>query len=39
LPSGGLGTVEQPLDGYAEVAGYGPDPEAVRWWQIHGTAR
>ena len=39
LPAGGLGTVEQLLDGYAEVAGYRPDPEAVRWWQIYGTAR
>lgn len=39
LPAGGFGTVEQLLDGYAEVAGYRPDPEAVRWWQIYGTAR
>jgi aminoglycoside phosphotransferase (APT) family kinase protein len=39
LPAGGFGTVEQLLDGYAEVAGYRPDPEGVRWWQIYGTAR
>jgi aminoglycoside phosphotransferase (APT) family kinase protein len=39
LPAGGFGTVEQLLDGYAEVAGYRPEPEAVRWWQIYGTAR
>jgi aminoglycoside phosphotransferase (APT) family kinase protein len=39
LPAGGFGTVEQLLDGYAEVAGYRPDPEAVRWWQLYGTAR
>jgi aminoglycoside phosphotransferase (APT) family kinase protein len=39
LTAGGLGTVEQLLDGYAQVAGYRPDPEAVRWWQIYGTAR
>ena len=39
LPAGGFGTVEQLLDGYAEVAGYRPDPAAVRWWQIYGTAR
>jgi aminoglycoside phosphotransferase (APT) family kinase protein len=38
LPAGGFGTVDQLLDGYAEVAGYRPDPEAVRWWQIYGTA-
>lgn len=39
LPAGGFGTVEQLLDGYAEVAGHRPDPEAVRWWQVYGTAR
>ncbi|MBP2366232.1 phosphotransferase family protein [Pseudonocardia parietis] len=38
LPAGGFGTVEQLLDGYAEVAGHRPDPEAVRWWQVYGTA-
>ncbi|GAB3440807.1 hypothetical protein GCM10027436_24640 [Actinophytocola sediminis] len=38
LPAGGFGTVEQLLDGYAEVAGERPDAEAVRWWQIYGTA-
>jgi aminoglycoside phosphotransferase (APT) family kinase protein len=39
LPAGGFGTVEQLLDGYAEVAGHRPDPESVRWWQIYGTAQ
>jgi aminoglycoside phosphotransferase (APT) family kinase protein len=39
LPAGGFGTVEQLLDGYAEVAGHRPEPEAVRWWQVYGTAR
>lgn len=39
LPAGGFGTLEQLLDGYAEVAGHRPDPDAVRWWQIYGTAR
>jgi aminoglycoside phosphotransferase (APT) family kinase protein len=38
LAAGGFGTVEQLLDGYAEVAGYRPDPGAVRWWQVYGTA-
>ena len=38
LPAGGFGTVDQLLDGYAEVAGHRPDPEAVRWWQVYGTA-
>lgn len=37
-PVAGLGTVDELLDGYAEVAGHRPDPEAVRWWQIHRTA-
>ncbi|WP_219416188.1 phosphotransferase family protein [Pseudonocardia nigra] len=39
LPAGGFGTVEQLLDGYAEVAGHRPDVHAVRWWQVYGTAR
>lgn len=36
---GGFGPLEDLLDGYAEVAGTRPDPEAVRWWQVYGTAR
>jgi Domain of unknown function (DUF6285) len=39
LAAGGFGTVEQLLDGYAEVAGHRPDPRAVHWWQVYGTAR
>ncbi len=39
LPAGGFGTVDQLLDGYAEVAGERPDRDAVLWWQVHGTAR
>lgn len=39
LRAGGFGTVDALLDGYAEVAGHRPDPEAVRWWEIYGTAR
>jgi aminoglycoside phosphotransferase (APT) family kinase protein len=38
-PVGGFGPVEELLDGYAEVAGRRPDPRAVLWWQIYGTAR
>ena len=37
-PVGGFGSIAELLDGYAEVAGTRPDPEAVRWWQIYGTA-
>jgi len=37
LPVAGLGTVDELLDGYAEVAGHRPDAEAVWWWQIHRT--
>ncbi|MCL2581543.1 MAG: phosphotransferase family protein [Streptosporangiales bacterium] len=36
--AGGFGSVDELLDGYAEVAGTRPDPEAVRWWQVYGTA-
>jgi aminoglycoside phosphotransferase (APT) family kinase protein len=38
LPAGGFGTVDQLLDGYAEVAGWRPDPADVLWWQVYGTA-
>ncbi|PXW35756.1 UNVERIFIED_CONTAM: aminoglycoside phosphotransferase (APT) family kinase protein [Williamsia faeni] len=34
---GGFGTVDELLDGYAEVAGTRPDIEAVRWWQLYRT--
>ncbi|HEY9313830.1 phosphotransferase family protein [Williamsia sp.] len=34
---GGFGTVDDLLDGYAEVAGVRPDIEAVRWWQLYRT--
>ncbi|MQY31854.1 phosphotransferase family protein [Nocardia aurantia] len=37
--AGGFGSLDQLLDGYAEVAGHRPDPGAVRWWQVYGTAR
>ncbi|MDD7967155.1 phosphotransferase family protein [Actinomycetospora lemnae] len=37
LPVAGLGTIDELLDGYAEVAGVRPDPGAVRWWQVHRT--
>ncbi|WP_181783163.1 phosphotransferase family protein, partial [Pseudonocardia pini] len=36
---GGYGPLADLLDGYAEVAGTRPDPAAVRWWQVYGTAR
>jgi aminoglycoside phosphotransferase (APT) family kinase protein len=37
-PVGGFGGLDELLDGYAEVAGWRPDPGAVLWWQIYGTA-
>ncbi|HYS38658.1 MAG TPA: phosphotransferase family protein [Pseudonocardiaceae bacterium] len=39
LPAGGFGTVDALLDGYAELAGWRPEPRDVLWWQIYGTAR
>ncbi|MEO6957053.1 MAG: phosphotransferase family protein [Antricoccus sp.] len=36
---GGFGSVEELLDGYAEISGARPDLDAVRWWQVLGTAR
>ncbi|WP_433802847.1 phosphotransferase [Actinomycetospora sp. CA-084318] len=32
---GGFGSRDELLDGYAEVAGERPDPEAVRWWELY----
>lgn len=37
-PVGGFGTREQLFDGYAEESGVRPDPDAVHWWQVYGTA-
>ncbi|OXM72826.1 phosphotransferase family protein [Amycolatopsis sp. KNN50.9b] len=39
LPVGGFGSREELLDGYAEVAGFRPDPAAVHWWEVFGTVR
>ncbi len=36
---GGVGDLDDLLDGYAEVAGTRPDAEAVRWWIVAGTLR
>lgn len=38
-PVGGFGTAEDLLSGYAEVAGFSPAHEVLRWWQIAGTLR
>jgi aminoglycoside phosphotransferase (APT) family kinase protein len=38
-PVGGFGDRDQLLDGYAEVAGWRPTTEALRWWEVYGTAR
>ncbi|MFD2396238.1 phosphotransferase family protein [Prauserella oleivorans] len=38
-PVGGFGGREELLDGYAEVAGVRPDPGALHWWEVYGTAK
>lgn len=35
---GGFGSVDELLDGYAEV-GERPDPAAVRWWELYACVR
>ncbi|MBB6374474.1 aminoglycoside phosphotransferase (APT) family kinase protein [Pseudonocardia eucalypti] len=35
---GGFGDRGALLDGYAEVAGWRPSDEALRWWEVFGTA-
>jgi aminoglycoside phosphotransferase (APT) family kinase protein len=37
-PVGGFGPREELLDGYAEVAGWRPSMETLRWWEVYGTA-
>jgi aminoglycoside phosphotransferase (APT) family kinase protein len=36
-PVGGFGPRDELLDGYAEVAGWRPSEEALRWWEVYGT--
>jgi aminoglycoside phosphotransferase (APT) family kinase protein len=36
-PVGGFGTRQELLDGYAEMAGWRPSEEALRWWEVYGT--
>lgn len=38
-PVGGFGARGELLDGYAEVAGWRPTEEALRWWEAFGVAR
>lgn len=37
-PVGGFGSRAELFDGYREVSGSAPDPEAVHWWEVFGTA-
>ncbi|SDE90507.1 Predicted kinase, aminoglycoside phosphotransferase (APT) family [Blastococcus fimeti] len=39
LPAGGVGTREQLLDAYAEVAGWRPTAAQLQWWELHATVR
>jgi aminoglycoside phosphotransferase (APT) family kinase protein len=36
-PVGGFGGRDELLDGYAEVAGWRPDPDTLHWWEVFGT--
>ncbi|MDT7665037.1 MAG: hypothetical protein QOD04_4593 [Pseudonocardiales bacterium] len=37
-PVGGFGDRDELLDGYAEVAGWRPSADELRWWEVYGTA-
>ena len=37
--AGGVGSREELLDGYAEVAGWRPTTAQLRWWELYGTVR
>jgi aminoglycoside phosphotransferase (APT) family kinase protein len=39
LAAGGVGTREQLLDAYAEVAGWRPTAAQLQWWELHATVR
>ncbi len=39
LAAGGVGTREQLLDAYAEVAGWRPTAAQLHWWELHATVR
>jgi len=36
-PVGGFGGRAELLDGYAEVAGWRPTEDELRWWEVYGT--
>lgn len=36
-PVGGFGSYDELLDGYERVAGFRPDLDTVRWWELYGT--
>jgi hypothetical protein len=38
-PAGGVGSREELLDGYAEVAGRRPSMAQLRWWELYATVR
>ncbi|MCX2730083.1 phosphotransferase [Saccharopolyspora sp. NFXS83] len=38
-PVGGFGERADLFAGYAEVAGWAPDPAAVHWWEVYGTVK
>lgn len=38
-PLAGVGTREQLLDAYADVAGWRPTLEQVHWWELYATVR
>lgn len=38
-PVGGFGSREELLAGYTAAGGTAPNPETLRWWEIHGTTR
>ncbi|MBA4025069.1 MAG: phosphotransferase family protein [Gordonia sp.] len=39
LPVGGFGTRDELLDGYANVAGFRPDPKTLLWWEVLATIK
>lgn len=39
LAAGGVGTRDDLLDAYAEVAGWRPSEAQLQWWELHATVR
>ena len=38
-PAAGVGSYDDICDAYAEIAGFRPDRDSIRWWEVLGTLK